>query len=91
MLTAKLVTYQAGYPLEKELVHSLLQLNHEYPVRELNVYSWCSDVLLEGFDEYFNSVFFEFYLDGKHIDFDDLIWMDDAPACVVNTYKRGMS
>lgn len=87
MLTAKLITYYAGYLYEAERVQAFLQLGEEYPVYEINVYSWCSDVFLEGFEESFNSIFFEFYLDGKYIDFNELIWMDNGPSCIHNTYK----
>lgn len=91
ILTAKLITYQAGYGRQSEHVKSVLQLGDEYAVTKLVAYSWCSDVYLEGFEESFNSVFFEFYLNGQYVDFDDLIWMDDAPSCVVNTYKGVVS
>lgn len=82
MLTAKLITYNAGYDWQIEHVKENLQLGKEYPVRDMIVYNSSSKVYLEGFKDSFNTVFFDFYLDGKFIDFDDLIRKKDKPGCI---------
>lgn len=86
MLIAKLVTYNAGHDWQREYVKANLQLGKKYTVREMIVYSSSSKVYLEGFEESFNSVFFDFYLDGKYIDFDDLIRKKNKPECIQLMY-----
>lgn len=68
MITAKVVTLNAGYASEKDRVRGLSwKVGDEFEVEDISVGGFHTGVKLKGLG-YFNSVFFEIYEDGKHLD-----------------------
>ena len=68
MITAKVVTLNAGYAGEQDRVRSLSwRVGDEFEVQDISVGGFHTDVKLKGLG-HFNSVFFEIYEDGKSLD-----------------------
>lgn len=57
---AKVVTFDAGTEFNKQYAMSNLKLGEKYEMNDLIIGSWCTDVYLKGFEQPFNSVYFEF-------------------------------
>lgn len=60
-------TAENGYKSDLERV-SKLEIGRVYDVEEFNLGSFTSSVKLVGFPDWFNSVNFEFFRDGKEFD-----------------------
>lgn len=69
MLWAIYTEEDAGFDGDKEQVKKAgLKLGEKYEVRYIDMGNWHTDVYLKGFDEPFNSVFFDFKYKGRFVD-----------------------
>lgn len=53
-----------GHDYDREDADKELETDKSYLVEEINIGGWDSDVKLVGFDQNYNTVMFEFYIDG---------------------------
>ena len=60
-----------GYDREREVANELLEVGKLYDLVDLYIGSSYTDIWLEGFEDSFNSVMFDFYRDGIEIDIVD--------------------
>ena len=60
-------TIENGYSTDREKL-STLEIGNRYEVKNFRLGSYSSSVQLIGFEEWFNSVNFEFYIDDKEVD-----------------------
>lgn len=67
MLTAKYTHTDVGTTFERWQANNDLELGKEYPVRKVDMGGYRTDIMLVGPTGMFNSVFFDFYEDGKPI------------------------
>lgn len=69
MLWAIYTEEDAGFDGDKKQVKMAgLKLGEKYEVRDIDMGNWHTDVYLKGFDEPFNSVFFDFEYKGHFVD-----------------------
>lgn len=67
MVIAKVKTFEAGYDSQKEKMKELFELNQELEVDDIDMGQSSTSIYLKGYDRSFNSVFFDFYEDGKEL------------------------
>lgn len=66
MLYARYKNENSGYPSDIEKCKRLLTFGEYYEVTDVSMGQSHTDIKLKGFDEYFNSVNFEFYTKNEH-------------------------
>lgn len=69
---AKLDTYEAGYPGERQRVEDTLILNTFYEISSIVIHNWSTDIKLLNLEGTYNSVFFKFYNEHKNLLKDDV-------------------
>lgn len=68
MITAKVITLDAGYANQQHTVRDLCwKVGDEFEVEDISVGGFHTDIKLKDLG-HFNHVFFEIYEDGEHID-----------------------
>ena len=68
MILAKYAHPNNGYKHQQEEINGLLKVNEQYEVDNVTIKYCHTDIHLRGIATPFNSVFFDFYEDGKEID-----------------------
>ena len=60
-----------GYDRERKIANELLEVGKLYNLEDLCIGSSYTNIWLEGFENSFNSVMFDFYRNGEEIDIVD--------------------
>ena len=60
-----------GYDREREMANKILEVGKLYDLEDLCIGGSYTKIWLEGFEDSFNSVMFDFYRDGEEIDIVD--------------------
>ena len=68
MLIAHYNGPDGGYDADKKLASKYLVPGTDYEVYDIDMGSWMTDIYLIGHKYGFNSIYFDFYEDGKEID-----------------------
>ena len=64
-LYARFATFEAGHECEKEEAKEIFIIGQYYKVDKVDMGGSHTDIYLKGFEGYFNSVFFKFYIRDK--------------------------
>lgn len=66
-VTVKYTNSQAGWYRDIEQRKGCLELEKEYPINNIIVHDWHTDVFIDGIDEGFNDTAFTYCIDGKEV------------------------
>lgn len=68
IVTVKYTNSQAGWDCDIEQRKGCLELGKEYPINDIVVHDWHTDVFIDGIEEGFNDTAFTYCIDGKEVD-----------------------
>lgn len=67
-VTVKYTNSQAGWDCDIKQREKYLELEKEYPINNIVVHDWHTDVFIDEIDEGFNDTAFTYCIDGKETD-----------------------
>lgn len=66
-VTVKYTNPRAGWDHDITQREKYLELEKEYPINNIVVHDWHTDVFIDGIDEGFNDTAFTYCVDGKEV------------------------